>query len=47
MAVLATFYCYDHGAKAKRVSQMLLACCNLLNSQITPINQEQWKKVGW
>ena len=49
-AVLATFCCYDHGAKAseavqkiatdkKRVSQILLACYNLLNSQNIPINQ--------
>ena len=42
-AVLAFFCCCDHGAKAseavqkiatdKRVSQMLLVCYNLLNSQ--------------
>ena len=47
-AVLATFYCYDHGAKAseavqkiatKRVSQMLLVFYNLLNSQNIPVSQ--------
>ena len=58
-AVLATFCCYDHGAKPseavqktatdkKRVSQMLLVCYDLLNSQNIPItinqssNSEKW-----
>ena len=26
---------------------MLLVCYNLLNSQNTPINQQQWKMVGF
>ena len=28
---------------SKRVSQMLLVCYNLVNSQNIPINQQQWK----
>ena len=56
-AVLDTSCCYDHDGKASEVvhkiatyqksSQMLLACYNLLNSQNTPINQQQWKMVGY
>ena len=44
-AILAIFCCYDYGANASeavqyhRVSQMLLDCYNLLNSQNIPINQ--------
>ena len=53
-AVLATFCCYDHGAKAseavqkittdqKKVSQMLLLCYNLLPKIYISINNsEKW-----
>ena len=55
-AVLVTFCCYDHGAKASEeiqkiatdqkeyISQMLLVCYNLLNSQ--NINNEKWLVTG-
>ena len=33
--------------RSKRVSQMLLMCYNLLNSQNIPINQQHWKLVGY
>ena len=33
--------------RSKRVSQMLLMCYNLLNSQNILINQWQWKMVGY
>ena len=52
--VLAIFCCCDHIVKAsedryrsKWVSQILLGCYNLLNSQKIPICQEQWKMVGY
>ena len=54
-AVLATFRCYDHGAKVSKEVQKIdtdqkeyckcSLCYNLLNSQNIPIKQ-QWKMVG-
>ena len=56
-AVLVIFCYYEHGAKAyeaiqkiatdqKRYRNCSLCDCNVLNSQIIPINQ-QWKMVGY
>ena len=58
-AVLATFCCYDHGAKASKAVQKIATdkkeyrkcyscmCYNLQNSQSIPINKQQWKMVGY
>ena len=62
--VLATLCCYDHGSKAfevvqkiasdqKRVSQIILVCYNLLNSQniatkaINQSSSEKWLLQGY